>query len=48
MTESKKCALEWDSTLTVKPAKHLKLIFSFNMDNKDVGSEEIDCEWDQL
>lgn len=47
MTESKKCALEWDNTLTVKLVKHLKLIFSFNMDNKDVGSEEIDYEWDQ-
>lgn len=47
MTESKKSALEWDNTLTVKLVKHLKLIFSFNMDNKDVGSDEIDYEWDQ-
>ena len=27
--------------------KHLKLIFSFNMDNKDISSSEIDYEWDQ-
>lgn len=47
MTESRKSALEWDNTLTVKLLKHLKLIVSFNMDNKDVGSEEIDYEWDQ-
>ena len=47
LTESHKCALEWDNTLTVSLMKHLKLIFSFNMDNKDVSSSEIDYEWDQ-
>jgi hypothetical protein len=47
MTESKKSVLEWDNTISVTLAKHLKLIFSFNMDNKDVGSEEIDYEWDE-
>ena len=47
LTESHKCALEWDNTLTVSLMKHLKLIFSFNMDNKDISSSEIDYEWDQ-
>ncbi|MDD2806522.1 MAG: hypothetical protein PHV33_13300 [Elusimicrobiales bacterium] len=47
LTESRKCALEWDNTLTVSLAKHLKLIFSFNLDNKDVSSTEIDYEWEQ-
>lgn len=47
LTESRKSALEWDNTLTVSLARHLKLIFSFNLDNKDVSSTEIDYEWEQ-
>jgi hypothetical protein len=47
LTESRKCALEWDNTLTVSLAKHLKLILTFGMDNKDVSSTEIDYEWQQ-
>jgi len=47
LTESRKCALEWDNTLTVSLAKYLKLIVSFSVDNKDVSATEIDYEWEQ-
>jgi len=47
LTESRKCALEWDNTLTVSLSRHLKLIFGFDVDNKDVSSTEIDYEWEQ-
>lgn len=47
LTGSRKCALEWDNTLTVSLAKHLKLIAAFSLDNKDVSSTEIDYEWEQ-
>lgn len=47
LTESRKCALEWDNTITVSLAKHLKLVFNFNVDNKDVSSTQIDYEWEQ-
>lgn len=47
LTESRKCALEWDNTLTVSLARYLKLIVSLNVDNKDVSATEIDYEWAQ-
>ncbi|OGS13515.1 MAG: hypothetical protein A2234_09355 [Elusimicrobia bacterium RIFOXYA2_FULL_58_8] len=47
LTESRKCALEWENTLTVSLSKYLKIILAFNMDNKDVSSTEVDYEWEQ-
>jgi len=44
-TESRKCALEWENTLTVSLSRLIKLIITFDMDNKDVSSTEIDYEW---
>jgi hypothetical protein len=47
LTQSRKSALEWDNTLTVSLSKLIKLIISFDLDNKDVSSTEIDYEWEQ-